>query len=1444
MRKVFTLLLFTVLATIGVRAQEEVTGKFGTSSSYSIVSGVMTITINSTDDYKGWVNGGWGTTQVNLVNNNNVSKVVFKTGNDVTIPSDCYSYYDVWYWIGDASDKVNTIDFRNCAFVDNKVTGLNLKSKNFNVIVPDACESASSFFTGNTHNYFKVSSTTLYASLNGYVTVVWDNVKNECTTLAIEGTVSTALDLSASGFTNFNFYNTTVNADITVPDNSTVKVSTDEAKEHIKGNKVTIDYTAPAEPFNGTLTSIGGSVSSAITDYNKDNSEQISADDVKYLEVTGTLTEDDYDYIKNNLIKLVGIKLPDTYAVFPSEFSELSIKFATSDNAGVWVKNTEGGGLSAAINAIPSDWISSAKKISVSGPMNAKDMSAFSISTLKGIEIINLYDATVSDKNDYSSFSVDNSHTNVALVLAGQVTADEIKTINIGYTYKIWAIYSYSYESTMLNAWLKLSGDFSKIADCAFLAVPSVKTLSISLDDGKNLTQDHINYFNGYRNVVNLLMERARLDNVTSFSGIKNDMKRVLLPDGSDPKNFTYDGSSIKIGQSYRNNNEYIYVVKAGSLNKVPHYTNDNIKKATCIHLLGEINDDDITGFINEIQNNAISLAQAEYKGTDLTCIDNDNIEYLALPMNYQIPDVLKNNEQCSRLKAVGSMVDETIDETTKRTLYYHSMEGGLANNVFSILSDKMSKEVKISNIVMSGKLFHSDISVNQTDVHGHYNADLVYNGGVNGHWQIIRDYYDLKSADFTNAVFFEDKTNDVYDMVFSAGGILNNIETLNLPISEEQTVLPASCLNLFQKMKELCIPHNYTIIKENALYQSTISHIYTTSPNNQNINGTEYSKGQVLDLGPTSWTLPPSLELVEEGAFITNVTNEVTDVYVLNPVTPICHKDAFPAGMYYGWGGFSGNSTHPIQRSNYKNNGFMFTILHFPSGLSDEERGKYTDITRKYTFYDETGATDDDGNLYRWPTMQQFYRAYNQAVAGVTWDAWTPSRDLYDYSSSSSDYWDPSSIAKTQEEAEKLANGHIVDKSKTYDYDKYAGWHQFVLVGSTNFEKEDEKEKYWNFSKYKQNDWFTICVPFNLKKSDLLRIFGSPSQDEVLYKAEDLTKIEGKNYVTETLTATIVNDNTIYSVNESSKLAEVGDVKIAAQEEQYPEVRTLAGVTRDNQRLHILIQLSDNLISKSIKYDNGLVVTEIKDNKYVPVYEEYDDVDPVIIKANYPYFIKPFIPETEIAIANAGNRVLKYEPNVDETQVPATNIRVQAYNGTQSEAIDWQDKPLSEGNKSYLYYFVGNYIPQSLPVNSYFLATSSTTGKSTIFRNTKTTRTWGQYIAVIGAVASELSQITRKENNIENGGVANTTIEFVPENDFTFGSNLSNETTAKSFGFELTEQDNSVVTGIMLDNGNGSMSFIPSDSKIYNINGQLMSISVRNLPKGIYIINGKKIVK
>lgn len=1381
MRKVFTLLLFTVLATIGVRAQEEVTGNFGTSSSYSIVSGVMTITINSTNDYSDWVTDGWGTTQEKLVNDNNVSKVVFKTGKNVTIPSDCASSYNVWYWIGNVSGKVNTIDFRNCAFVDNKVTGLNLNYKNFNVIVPDACESASSFFTGgNTHNYFKVSSTTLYASLNGSVTVVWDNVKNECTTLAIEGTVNTALDLSASGFTNFNFYNTTVKADITVPNNSTVKVSTDEAKEHIKGNDVTIDYTAPAEPFNGTLTAAGGSVSSAIDNYNegKEESEKISAADVKYLEVTGTLTADDYDYIKTNLINLVGIKLPDTYAVFPSEFSKLSIKFATSDNAGVWVKNTKEGGLSAAINAIPSDWISSAKKISVSGPMNATDMRAFSIETLKGIEIINLYDATVSDKSYYSSFSVDNSHTNVALVLAGQVTADEIKTINIGYTYKIWAIYSYSYESTMLNAWLKNSDDFSKIADCAFLAVPSVKTLSISLDDGKSLTQNDIKYFNGYKNVVNLLMERARLDNVTSFSGIKNDMKRVLLPDESDPKNFTYDGSSIKIGQSYRNNNEYIYVVEAGSLNNVPHYTNVNIKNATCIHLLGEINDDDITGFINKIQNNAISLAQAKYKGADLTCIDNDNIEYLALPKNCLALEVtdkdIFNYQSNVNLIGVGVFMEEVNAENTVPTLHTYTKYNSdkTKKGEIAALIEMMglsSSKTNIKRIVFSGYLDASDIG-------GYVSGQ--YSIGTDGH--LYHETIKIKpedietnnsgdlsgatpeSADFSKAYFKEP-----FDMCIN-GSCITTYKEIKLPLT--MTEIPENFITGCSNIKELYIPYGYETVGKNALLGCNISRIYTDETKND--DKTIYMEG---DNGDHTMTLPASLKKICTGAFAISDNVDIYDVYILAETAPICEMDAFSSAMY-----FNNNSykpTTPITADSYQKGGgtSSMSVLHFPTKCNTENVKKYTDPTREYTLADGLATTDANGNLLYWPNQSEFNTAYIQAVTGYTWKSWKIERVTYSTEignclipsgtsgSAVKDGAQEEAYAKFQENGSPADTQYWTASSE----EDYRGWHQFVL---TSFSKSKNEDPTFNFGYITDNDWWTICLPFDMTKAKLKEVYGE-----------------------ETKVCTLVN-----------------------------VVRSYNGSDANYPKNSVTLVFGNNLMEKT---DDPETLVNDED---------------VVIKAGYPYMIKPSLstkqmenPKERLVFSDRSFATKLEEGKKAAYQILTTEKNIEARKETLNGDVD----------NDYTYKFIGSFVPYYMPQHSYFLGWDTKQNGVAFFYQAEmpssNIKNWNAYTCVIGVnwdkptwVEATLKDVSHWETYTVSG----SNMISVSKDD-SFPSAANGKITNMQFG---TGETDAIETVHM---GNKTVTFV--SGRVYNLNGQVVGENgnIDHLGKGIYVVNGKKFV-
>ena len=74
--------------------------------------------------------------------------------------------------------------------------------------------------------------------------------------------------------------------------------------------------------------------------------------------------------------------------------------------------------------------------------------------------------------------------------------------------------------------------------------------------------------------------------------------------------------------------------------------------------------------------------------------------------------------------------------------------------------------------------------------------------------------------------------------------------------------------------------------------------------------------------------------------------------------------------------------------------------MLHFPNTkfadgrLNRIEMMNYSDMTRKYRLYDETGHYDNVGNILVWPTQQQYNRSFNQALAGVTWRAWNENTD------------------------------------------------------------------------------------------------------------------------------------------------------------------------------------------------------------------------------------------------------------------------------------------------------------------------------------------------------------------------------------------------------------------------------------------------------------------
>lgn len=786
-----------------------------------------------------------------------------------------------------------------------------------------------------------------------------------------------------------------------------------------------------------------------------------------------------------------------------------------------------------------------------------------------------------------------------------------------------------------------------------------------------------------------------------------------------------------------------------------------------------------------------------------------------------------------------------------------------------------------VKNLTVSGTVNAIDLNNGAAYIgeDGHFTTDAGKSYSALGSAQLV-------SIDLTDAITDVDHQND---MTLSFLGIFADEpgyeQHVYLPTSPLMTEIPANMLENLRGVHNLCIPQNYRIIRQAAFKNSGISHITTTSPAEQTVNDVTYQVGDEIDMDIlenhtpeyNSWTLPPFLTLIETEAFQTTVTGGVSDVYIYANPAPKCQMNAFPEGMYTGWGGFHGNTAHPIQRTNYENHGFLFTILHFPSGLTDLERMHYTDITRQYSFVDETGATDDDGNIKFWPSMNQFYRSYDQAVAGVTWDAWETSRDYNDYSQTSG-FWDPSVIYKSTSEARTGSVGHLnTDNLTSYEdaamasaalqfdgagkyltgvvYDPdYTGWHQFVLVGSTNFTKPDSNLKFWNFSAFKENDWYTICVPFDMTKSDLVRIFGSEEkagQPGEFYSYTEYTALDGNSGVTESE----------YNALVSSKDEKVIKTPaIPAQEYAEPDVRTLVAVKRDKENLRIHLDFGENLMEKYVVYNTDGTdidplnveenisvdgtVSVVKDGGILkPQYAAYTDPNPVVIKANMPYLIKPRLPEYEREIANAGNRAMAYTPKQSGHGVQSPNpcIHVNAFNGAGTKYIDWQDEDYDDvPSNSYRYYFVGTYLTQPMPQNCYYLSKSKSTGLHTLFRNTKS-KTWTMNTCVIGGVSSTESSLVKIGGSKQEHDVTNFRIAFTPEDDFTFEKELPAQAKAMTFIMDFTEYDNTV-TEILLADGENTSSKIKVNDKVYNLNGQYMGNSMVNLPKGVYVVNGKKI--
>lgn len=266
----------------------------------------------------------------------------------------------------------------------------------------------------------------------------------------------------------------------------------------------------------------------------------------------------------------------------------------------------------------------------------------------------------------------------------------------------------------------------------------------------------------------------------------------------------------------------------------------------------------------------------------------------------------------------------------------------------------------------------------------------------------------------------------------------------------------------------------------------------------------------------------------------------------------------AFSAHTLMGNSGFdpsSGNLRDDAKgegfanRENYKNGRVYFCIMHYPSSTSDEDAKDFTDTSRTYETCPEGGTWDyantplavgkegadpefkngmvnapyigtkvdygyQDtylGRQYIWPSQSQWVRSYIVNSYGYNWDGVTKYRSNL----TEEDY-------ATLKEA-----GFVVGTGEgQYTEDElckiaHMGTRRFVLVNGDSKSTPEYKIT------MKPGQWWTLCVPFNMTKKQVLDTFGAHTQLCLFNKVTRDLGVNGKNKIVLYFTQDVLKHST-----------------------------------------------------------------------------------------------------------------------------------------------------------------------------------------------------------------------------------------------------------------------------------------------------------------------------
>lgn len=447
---------------------------------------------------------------------------------------------------------------------------------------------------------------------------------------------------------------------------------------------------------------------------------------------------------------------------------------------------------------------------------------------------------------------------------------------------------------------------------------------------------------------------------------------------------------------------------------------------------------------------------------------------------------------------------------------------------------------------------------------------------------------------------------------------------------------------------------------------------------------------------------------------------------------------------------------------------------------------------------------------------------------------------------------------------AEELANTEITHYCPEMEdvafhaitkYNDYRGWHQFVLTGyGYNAVTPMEPLKFF----INDNDWWTICEPYDLRYSDMIRFFGT----------------EGS----------------------SPKL---------------PYLSKLMYVVRDVENQKITLMFSKNLMEYKEQFleDNGSNTTErvhgVVDDETQWTTAELE-ADPIILHAGVPYLIRPNLTQQIDEETGESYYVRQFDTFKSENEELYNRLKAAQdlggsamndliYNGeytvpayvvgyespdASSENLDedgelaitmkdgttitYQDskkdetKTISYGGKEvkyrisdkFKYTFVGSFFKSVMPQYSYFLGWDSKKNCAAFWYSADQDLSgwnWNNETGIIMPnfdTSTTIHTATGADDPARWTIVSQAGVSALNADDFAVSQ--TGDQNAKSYTMEIG--------GTNFFDGQGSDDINSVDelplqtetaqsTSIYTVSGSYVGSSERGLAKGVYIRNGKKLV-